>query len=328
MQRLEPILKSWVIWLTLAASAAGFAALVVTDDSARGGPSGSTPRPAIRHGPARVPEWRGEIAFAIPTEGADPTLVEVAAEERREPSVVYRAPEGQTIRDLAWSPDGARLAVVVGSPLGAGHVLTMAGTGDDVREVTHGRDVSSASVAWSPDGHRLVYDLGRSAHPGRGQPLVVSRADGSDAHVITPPHGLAVAPAWSPDGRLIAYVEAYAPGEFADRTGSIQVMPAAGGAAHTVSDAYDGQDPSWAPDSRTVYFASSWQNGQGFVSVAGSGRGAPFLAFDCTAVLRCDTVGSPTFGPGGGALGFLVTVDHPPRALVSVVPSGRSQARW
>jgi dipeptidyl aminopeptidase/acylaminoacyl peptidase len=320
MERLEPILKSWVIWLTLAASVAGFVVLVVTDDS--GHASTSKPHAPPRHGPPRVPEWRGEIAFAIPTEGADPTLVEVAAEERREPSVVFRAPEGQTIRDLAWSPDGARLAVVVGTPVGAGHVLTMSATGDNISEVTHGRDVTSASVAWSPNGRRLVYDLGRSAHPERGQPLVVSRADGSDAHVITPPHGFAVAPAWSPDGRLIAYVKTSAPGEFAARTGSIQVMPAAGGASHAVSGVYDGQEPSWAPDSRTVYFASAWQNGQGFVSVAGSGRGAPFLAFDCTAVLRCDTIGSPTFGPGQGALGFLVTVDHPPRALVSVVRSG------
>ena len=34
MQRLEPILKSWLIWLILAASAVGFAALVVTDGDA------------------------------------------------------------------------------------------------------------------------------------------------------------------------------------------------------------------------------------------------------------------------------------------------------
>jgi len=202
----------------------------------------------------------------------------------------------------------------------------MSGTGDDVTEVTHGSDVTSASVAWSPDGRRLVYDLGGPAHIERGQPLVVSRADGSDAHVVTPPHGFAVAPAWSPDGRLIAYVKAYAPGEFADRTGPVQVIPAAGGDPDTVSDGYDGHDPAWAPNGRTVYFASSWQNGQGFVSVAASGRGGPFLAFDCTAVARCDTVGSPTFGPGGGALGFLVTVDHPPRSLVSVAFAGALRA--
>ena len=33
MQRFEPILKSWLIWLILAASAAGFAVLVLTDDA-------------------------------------------------------------------------------------------------------------------------------------------------------------------------------------------------------------------------------------------------------------------------------------------------------
>ena len=34
MQRFEPILKSWLIWLILAASAAGFAVLVLTDGGA------------------------------------------------------------------------------------------------------------------------------------------------------------------------------------------------------------------------------------------------------------------------------------------------------
>jgi dipeptidyl aminopeptidase/acylaminoacyl peptidase len=212
--------------------------------------------------------------------------------------------------------------VVVGTPIGAGQVLTMSGTGDDIRQVTHGRKASSASVAWSPDGRRLVYDLGRAGHPEHGQPLVVSHANGSHAHTITPPHGLAVAPAWSPDGRLIAYVKPYAPGEFADRTGTIEVIPAQGGASRGVSTVYDGHEPSWAADSRTLYYASSWEGGQGFVSVAVHHGATPYLAFVCTAVLRCDTVGSPSFAPGGGVVGFLVTVDHPARALVAVTRFG------
>jgi hypothetical protein len=34
MQRIAPILKSWLIWLILGASVAGFVALVVTDKDA------------------------------------------------------------------------------------------------------------------------------------------------------------------------------------------------------------------------------------------------------------------------------------------------------
>jgi hypothetical protein len=324
MPPLGPILKSRPVLAILAGSAVAFAVLVVTDGSAPAHVSGAKPQARPRDGPDRAPSWHGEIAFAVPTStsGTDAELVEVAAEERTEPSVVYRAPPGQTIRDLAWSPDGARLAVVVGTPIGAGHVLTMSGTGDDIREVTRGRKVSTASVAWSPDGRRLVYDLGQAGHPERGQPLIVSRADGARAHRITPPHGLAVAPAWSPDGRLIAYVKPYAPGESARRTGSIRVIPAAGGASRGVSAVYDGHEPSWAADSRTVSYAANWEGGQGLVSVALHHDATPYLAFDCTAVLRCDTIGSLSAAPGEGALGFLVTVDHPARALVSVTRFG------
>jgi Tol biopolymer transport system component len=66
--------------------------------------------------------------------------------------------------------------------------------------------VTSTSVAWSPDGRLLAYDLGRSAHPERGTPIVVSAPDGSHPHVVSPRRGFAVSPAWSPDGSRIAYV--------------------------------------------------------------------------------------------------------------------------
>jgi dipeptidyl aminopeptidase/acylaminoacyl peptidase len=301
---------------------AGFVVLVVTDDGGTAHASARKARPPVRHGPPPRPDWRGQIAVAVVATGADPTLVEVATPERPEPAVVYRAASDQTVRDLAWSPDGGRLAVLVGSPLGAGHVFVMDVTGGGLTAVTHGHAVTSASVAWSPDGHLLAYDLGRARHPDRGAAIVVSRLDGSNRRVITPPHENAVAPAWSPDGRRIAYVSASAAGGYSDRSGAVEIVPAAGGGRQKVSGVYDGYDPAWAPDSRTVYFAAGWSGGQGLVEVATKPRSKVALAFDCTAELRCDTVGSPTFGPGGQRLGFLVSVDHPARSLVSVVRRG------
>ena len=319
MQRLEPILKSWLIWLILAASAAGFAVLVLTDEApAHKSPRKTQPPP---HRQTAL-EWHGQIAVGVAAEGADPTLVEVATPERRTPAVIYRTPSSQTIRDLAWSPDGARLAVVVGTPTGSGHVLVMEANGDDVTAVTHGAAVTSTSVAWSPDGQRLVYDLSRSAHTERGTPLVVSTAGGSHRRIVTPPDEFAIAPAWSPDGRRIAYISAFAPGDFAERSGTVEVVPANGGTPQKLAREYDGHDPVWSPDGRAVVFASSWQGGQGFAEIATRPGSTVFLAFDCTKTLRCDTVGRPTFAPGGGALGFIASVDHPPRSLVSVARRG------
>jgi len=164
MTGIRATLKWWPLWLILAASAAGFVVLVVTDDS---GDAQASRDPAGHRQPRS--NWRGQIAVAVPTDSSAPTLVEVATPERRAPAVIYRAPKYEAIRDLAWSPDGARLAVVVGDPAGAAHILVMLATGDDVTPVTQGDAVTTSSVAWSPDGKRLAYDLGRTADLVRGR---------------------------------------------------------------------------------------------------------------------------------------------------------------
>ena len=107
MQRLEPILKSWVIWLTLVASAAGFAALVVTDGDAHRHPKTPNRHPTRTDKQTSDAPWRGQIAYAVPTGGADATVVQVATPLRHDAAAVYRAPAGEVIRGLAWSPDGA-----------------------------------------------------------------------------------------------------------------------------------------------------------------------------------------------------------------------------
>ena len=188
--------------------------------------------------------------------------------------------------------------------------------------MTHGRRVTSASVAWSPDGHRLAYDMGRSAHLERGTPLVVSRADGSHRKVVSPPHEHVIAPAWSPDGSRIAYISAYAPGDFAGRSGDVEVVPVTGGAPRKLAVEYSGHDPVWSPGGREVVFATSWQGGQGFAEVGTRPRSTVFLTFDCCRRLRCDTIGRPTFAPGDGAIGFIAVVDHPPRSVVAVARHG------
>ena len=330
MTPIRTALKSWPLWLTVAASVAGFIVLVVTDGndtahaSGRGTGTGTATLP--RHGPPPPPQWRGEIAVAVAASGADPTVVEVVTPERREPTVVYRAPSSQTIRDLAWSPDGGRLALVVGSPIGAGRVFVMHVTRHDLKPVTPGHAVTSTSVTWSPDGRQLAYDVGRAGRPDRGTAIAVSRPDGSKRRVITPAHENAVAPAWSPDGRRIAYVFASAGGQYADRSGAVEVVPAAGGTPRKVSGIYDGYDPTWAPDSQAVYFAAGGSGGQGLVEAPTKRHSSVVLAFDCTARLRCGTVGSPTFAPGSQTLGFLASVDHPARTLVAIVRSGSTTA--
>jgi Tol biopolymer transport system component len=108
--------------------------------------------------------------------------------------------------------------------------------------------------AWSPDGRQLAF----SARPDRGFPLGWLRS-GSEIRVLDLASGTertiardgGVRPAWSPDGRLLAYrvPRGDAPG--------LRVVRADGGATavRIVADDPEARDVSWAADGAGLYFA-------------------------------------------------------------------------
>jgi Tol biopolymer transport system component len=104
-----------------------------------------------------------------------------------------------------WSPDGTK--IVYDSESGSGFDLVVADAdGSDPVAIGQGQDPT-----WSPDGNRIAY-------AGDGGSIWVMNADGSDAHPVTAGAAAGPAteeepsnaaydwnPAWSPDGRSIAY---------------------------------------------------------------------------------------------------------------------------
>jgi Tol biopolymer transport system component len=184
---------------------------------------------------------------------------------RAQPIHVFERDE--QVSDMAWSPDGTRLAIVVeevhGDPAGSGrpsyiHVLEIA-TGA-IRRITHtGRE---NSVDWSPDGSRILF--GRSGGPLEGNERFTSNdlylmdPDGSDETRLTT-DGLSMEGTWSPDGTHISFTS-YTPSEGGQT--DIYVMGAVGTGRTRLTDD-PGMDyyPVWSPDGSRILFVSRRTDG-------------------------------------------------------------------
>jgi Tol biopolymer transport system component len=135
----------------------------------------------------------------------------------------------------AWSPDGTRLALAVGTPDNL-RIATMSAEGGALTMVTQPASGSDTEPSWSPSGTHLVFTYTRT--PALSDLVIVTLASGSERTLYT---GNAHHPAWSPTGQVIAF-SARIGGQAAD----LYAMPAAGGEAQRVtttevSDRY----PNW-----------------------------------------------------------------------------------
>ncbi|MFI4944864.1 MAG: protein kinase, partial [Burkholderiales bacterium] len=153
----------------------------------------------------------------------------------------------------AFSPDGERIAFRSERD-GTGGIFVMGSTGESVRRLTD----FGYGPSWSPDGKLIVF----SNQPGHdaysrvppGYLFTVPSA-GGEVRQLTK-QGDAVQPRWSPSGRRIAYwglQEGSSQRDIwtipADSPGEPQSVP-------VTSDPIMDWNPVWAPDGRSLYFAS------------------------------------------------------------------------
>jgi TolB protein len=140
------------------------------------------------------------------------------------------------------SPDGQRVAMVL-SKSGSPNLYVCNLDGGGLMELTHSKDEVSGP-SWSPDGQEICY----ADRHGRASLRKISASGGEPAalHVSGPDiFGNITAPDWSPDGKQIVFT--CGSGNF-----QICVAGADGGSAQRL---VAGEDPCWAPNSRTVIFS-------------------------------------------------------------------------
>jgi len=142
------------------------------------------------------------------------------------------------------------------------HVYVFEVTTKVLRQVTAG-DYDDDQPAWSPDGKLIAFTSNRSKpdpDATYNKDIWTVSADNSDkgAHAtqITTNPGEDSTPAWSPDGKWIAYSTQLDPKLFWYSTVHIAVSPAAGGEAKVLTLPLDrmATDPHFTPDGKSVYF--------------------------------------------------------------------------
>lgn len=171
--------------------------------------------------------------------------------------------------------------------------------------------------AVSPDRQHIAYR--RQALGAAQSDIIVANADGSNPERITHSGRHDTQPAWSPDGREIAYISAPAAtaGDY-----MVRVLPASAGSESKtlVSGVATLNGPAWSPDGRTIVFGSRRRQREWVASVPASGGSVTWL--------ESGADGSwPAWRPDGKAIAFVRDQSSDDAAIVVMDAAGTRARR-
>lgn len=268
--------------------------------------TGAVLPPARGVGPIRLASLRGRIVFSH----NDDVWVADASGAHPRRLTHRRGPQF----DPSWSPDGRRI-VYRDSSHGINNndeIYVMGAEGNHPRNLTRS-PLNEWSPSWSPDGKLITFYSGQ---------LYEMRPDGSDRHAITQVEG--EYPAWSRDGRELAFMSAEPNASGSDPNYDVFVVGRNGNGLRRLTD-WPGEDgwPTWSPDGQWIAFCSSHG--------AGSSRLLLYVmradGSDKHLLVRRMTGEFPVWSPDGNAIMFSGGPDDPKDHLWVVRPDGSGLRR-
>ena len=150
-----------------------------------------------------------------------------------------------------FSPDGNKVVMSLESR-GNSNIYAMDLRSRAVARLTTDPAINT-SPCYSPDGRQIVFESDR----GGSQQVYVMNSDGSNAHRISFGGGKNGTPVWSPRGDLIAFTRQQG-GEF-----RIGVMRPDGSGERMLTDGWEDEGPTWAPNGRVLMFSRTLRGGRG-----------------------------------------------------------------
>ena len=206
---------------------------------------------------------RGHLPDTAPLKKA----LEAKSEKKEPPPPTFRH-----ITRALYKLDGAGWL-----PGGRSHVYVLDVARRETRAITSGNFEDGPAV-WSPDSTMLAFTANRQEDEEFSSysvsDLFVVPVAGGEPRNITPQPGVAAAPAWSPDGKSIAFIGHDQPEDWWGIPNfHVWIVPASGGPAKDLVPAFDryaadlvgsdlrdfhsGGNPVWSRDGRTIYFMGS-----------------------------------------------------------------------
>ena len=160
----------------------------------------------------------------------------------------------------AWSPDGRQLAVTLTRD-GSSQLYTIDANGGEPRRLMQSSGIDTEPV-FSGDGRTIYFVSDRGGAPQ----IYKVAASGGNAERVTFSGSYNISQSVSPDGRWLAYISRVG-GAF-----KLHVMDLGTGAVSAITDTTADENPSFAPNSRLIVYATQQQGREALMTTTLDGK--------------------------------------------------------